>query len=109
MVLYDDDIFFGGYEELRRDPLNYNDMLEQPAVKELVGDPSGPLPGTRLMSVLSQRRLWARERRSIVCSDLPICGMIRTFSITRPAGFDSDYALFNPDVQARLWQKFPKE
>lgn len=26
-----------------------------------------------------------------------------------PAGFDPDYALFNPDVQAKLWQSFPKE
>lgn len=41
MALYDNDVFFSGYEELRADPLSYNDLLEQPFMKELIGDPAG--------------------------------------------------------------------
>jgi len=39
--IYDDEMFFNSYIELRSRPDNYNDLIEQPNILELIGDISG--------------------------------------------------------------------
>ncbi|MCH5197428.1 MAG: class I SAM-dependent methyltransferase [Oscillospiraceae bacterium] len=39
--IYDSDIFFKGYKELRAGAANYNDLLEQPAMTKLLPDLNG--------------------------------------------------------------------
>ena len=39
--IYDNEIFFAGYSELRSREINSNTMLEQPAMKELLPDLNG--------------------------------------------------------------------
>ena len=39
--IYDNDTFFAGYSELRNREINSNNMLEQPAMKEMLPDQTG--------------------------------------------------------------------
>ena len=40
-AIYDDETFFSNYLQIRADKDNYNDMIEQPAVFNLLGDVRG--------------------------------------------------------------------
>ena len=39
--IYDNEVFFTNYKALREDPVNYNELLEQPEIKRMLPDLSG--------------------------------------------------------------------